>query len=73
MHCHNHVRLNWQAFWNIIIAIAVAAVLGILIDKIYSFDSILFDLALYVFAAYVPILFGQQLFLKENNEKKVCY
>ena len=66
MHCHNPVRLNWRAFWNVIVAIAVAALLGMLIDMIYSFDSILFDVALYGFAAYVPFLLGQQLFLKEE-------
>jgi hypothetical protein len=54
MHCYNPVKFNWRAFWDAIVAIAVAALLGMLIDKIYSFDSILFDVALYGFAACVP-------------------
>ena len=66
MHCHNPVKFNWRAFWDAIVAIAVAALLGMLIDKIYSFDSILFDVALYGFAACVPFLLGQRLFLKDE-------
>jgi hypothetical protein len=39
MHRRNQVRLNWQALWNVLIAIAVASLVGILIDRIYSFES----------------------------------
>ena len=68
MHCHNQVKINWRALLNVLVAIAVAAFIGILIDKIYSFDFILFDIALYLFAAYVPFLFGQKLFIEDKKE-----
>jgi len=67
MHCHNQVKINWQALLNVLVAIAVAALVGMFIDKIYSFESILFDVVMYVFAAYVPFLLGQKLFLKAEG------
>ncbi len=64
MHCQNQVRLNWHALFYVIVAIVVASIVGILVDKIYSFESILFDIAIYIIAAYLPFLLGQKLFLK---------
>jgi hypothetical protein len=69
MSCNNQVRINWHALLNVVLAVAVASVVGILIDKIYSFESILFDVVFYVFAAYVPFLLGQKLFLKYERHK----
>ena len=68
MNCQNQVKINWQVLLNVLVAIAIAALIGILIDKIYSFDSILFDVAFYLFAVYVPFLLGQKLFLKDEKD-----
>jgi len=68
MHCHEQVKLNWKALFNVLLAIAIAAFFGFVIDKIYSFESVLFDVVMYMFAAYLPFLLGQKLFLKiEEN------
>lgn len=69
MHCHNQVKINWKVLLNVLVGIAVAAIVGLLIDKVYSFDFILFDIFLYLFAAYVPFLAGQKLFSKCEEQK----
>lgn len=70
MHCHRRAKINWQALLNVMLAIAVAAVVGMLIDKVFSFESMPFDIVMYVFATYLPFLLGQELFVKDEARAK---
>ena len=68
-YCHKNIAVNWKIFVNILFAIALAALLGMFIDIMFNFESLLFDIILYFFAAYLPFSLGQRLFIGSVEEK----
>ena len=55
----------------VICFVFIAFLIRLIIDKIFTFDSNLFDVAILIFSITFPFLFmKKRLFMKERNKKK---
>jgi len=62
MHCRKKVRFDMNVVMSIFFYMIAAIIIGIAIDKIISFDSILFDIVWYVFFISIPFIMGKKIF-----------
>ena len=66
-HCGKKVLINWEVLVLLLLSMLIAMFLRLTIDKIISFDFILFDVALYIFFLALPLLLGKKLFKKTDK------
>jgi hypothetical protein len=69
--CQKKMQFNFGVVYLVIILFFVAMILRLLVDKIVSFESILFDAFIYLSCISIPFFQGKKLFIlkKEKSEE----
>ena len=62
MHCRKKVRFDMDVVMLVFLFMIAAMFVGLAIDKVISFDSLLFDIALYAFFISIPFMMGKKIF-----------
>ena len=68
MSCNRKLRFNFQLFYRITIFVLLAAIFRYVIDLLISFDSLIFDIVLFLIFILIPLLSGKSLVLESKNE-----